>query len=307
MNAPRENIPLGAEWINNVGVNGEGTSEDNIIINKSITSYDLDKTAKQKLDLSILSYFNLGANYQSTTSINYTNLTIYTVKDLSKTNLRSGQLILYEAIKADSISIKINKDIDAELKLKLDEKLKDLNIQSGNNFKDGITVSGEKLFLAYRVFELGKTKVKSKSVKIKDTSGGGGLREVKLMNYEVTLNYANLQKCAFPSQPFQYNEERFKSCEESTPIDVVIKNFNNTNINGMPLLKETGIQNNTYKSLIFTQRQNNKLITDYVEITLMIKDPNPPFFLYTDSKSKVLIKNLETPLKMLENPTAPGW
>lgn len=32
LNAPRENIPLGAEWINNVGVNGEGTSEDNIII-----------------------------------------------------------------------------------------------------------------------------------------------------------------------------------------------------------------------------------------------------------------------------------
>ena len=204
LNVPRENIPLGAEWINNVGPNGEAASEDNITINKSVSSYELDKTTKQRFDLSVLSYFNLGTDYLSATSISYKNLGIHTVKDVSKTNIRSGQLILYEAIRADSISFKINRNIDAELKLKLDQRFKDLNVQSGSNFKDGIVFSGEKMFLAYRVFELGKTKVVSNSAKIKDTNDGGGLKEVKLMNYEITFNDRNLHVCAFPDKPMQY-------------------------------------------------------------------------------------------------------
>jgi hypothetical protein len=304
---PRENIPLGAEWVNGIGVNGIGVPETNITINRSINSFEIDKIFKQSVDLSILSYFNLDGSYLANTTINYTNLTIYTVKDFSATNLNSGQLIIYECIKADSIYFKVNKAIDASLKLKLDEKVKDLKLQTNTNFNNGVTFSGNKLFLAFRVFELGKTKVTSKSTKIKDTKDGGGLREVKLMNYQITFNDYNLQKCVFPNTPLQYNETRWTNCEKTTPIDVVIYNFNRTNISGQPLVENTSMLNSTYKSLYFSQRQNNKLTTDFIEMTFMIKDPKPLFFFYMDPKSKVVIKRMETTMKMFKNPSAPGW
>ena len=199
LNIPREDIPLGAEWINGVGPNGLGTSDDNITINRSIKSDEIDMSFKQSIDLSILSYFNLGADYFSTTSIDYTNLTIYTVKDFSKINLRNGQFVIYECIKADSIFLKVNKDINGALKLKLDEKLKDLKLTSSSNFKKGVTFSGKQLFLAYRVFELGKTKVSEKSKAIK----GAGMTdqqiiETKLQDYNLNFNYDNILNCVYP-------------------------------------------------------------------------------------------------------------
>jgi len=304
---PRETIPLGAEWVNGVGVNGSGVPESNITINRSLNSIEIDKTFKEGLDLSILSYFGLDGSYFANSTINYSNLTIYTVSDFSKTNLNSGQLIIYECIKADSIYFKVNKTIDASLKLKLDEKIKDLKLQSNTNFKNGVTFSGGKLFLAFRVFELGKTKVVSKSSKIKDTRDDGVLREVKLMNYQITFNDNNLQKCVFPNKILQYDETRWSSCEKSTPIDVVIYNFNKTNISGKPHIEKTTIYNSTYKSLYFTQRQNNKLVTDYIEMTFMIKDPKLLFFFFINSKSKVVVKRMETTMKIFKNPKAPGW
>lgn len=304
---PRETIPLGAEWVNGVGVNGSGVPESNITVNRSINSIEIDKTFKEGLDLSILSYFGLDGSYVANTTINYSNLTIYTVSDFSKTNISSGQLIVYECIKADSIYFKVNKEIGASIKLKLDEKIKDLKLKSITDFKNGVTFSGGKLFLAFRIFELGKTKVTSKSSKIKDTKDGGGLREVKLMNYQITFNDYNLQKCVFPNKPLEYDETKWLTCEKSTPIDVVIYNFNKTNISGKPHIDKTTIFNSTYNSLYFTQRQNNKLVTDYIEMTFMIKDPKPLFFFYIDSKSKVVVKRMETTMKMFKNPKAPGW
>lgn len=303
---PREKIPIGAEWINGVGVNGAGVSDENITINKSLNSIELDKDFKQGIDLAILSFFNLDATYLTNTTINYKNLTIYTVSDISKTNLNTGQLIIYECIKADSIYFKVNKGLDAGLKLKLDEKINELQLTGKTDFNKGVNFSGNKLFLAFRVFELGKTKVTSKTSKIKDTKDGGGLREVKLLNYQVTFNDNALNQCVIPNQ-IPIDKARFTNCSQSTPIDVVIYNFNKTNISGEPFIKKTDIYNNTYKSLYFSQRSNNVLTTDYIEITYVIKNSNPMLFFYMDDKSKVVVKRMETTLKMFKNPNAPGW
>lgn len=304
---PRETIPLGAEWVDGVGVNGISVPETNIAVYRSISSFEIDNSFKKSIDLAILNYFNLDGSYLTNTTINYKNLTIYTVRDFSSTNLNSGQLIINECIKADSIYFKINKKIDSNIKIKLDKKVKDLKLQTNTNFNNGVTFSGNKLFLAFRVFELGKTKVTSISSKIKDTKDGSGLREVKLMNYQVTFNDYNLKKCVFPNTPLEYNASRWSNCERTTPIDVVIYNFNRTNISGQPFIKNTNILNSTYKSLYFSQRQSNKLITDFIQITFIIKDPNPLFFFFMDTKSKVLIKRMETTMIVFKNPKAPGW
>jgi hypothetical protein len=303
---PRETIPLGAEWINGVGVNGTGVPETNITTNRSLSSIELEKSLKQDVDLSILNYFNLGASYLPNTTISYKNLTIYTVSDISKTSINTGQLIVYECIKADSIFLKVNKELKADVKLKFDKKIKDLQINSKTDLNNGVTFSGNKLFLAFRVFELGKTTVTSKTSKIKDTKGGGGLREVKLLNYQIAFNDNALHQCVIPNQ-IPIDQSRFSNCSQTTPIDVIIYNFNKTNINGEPFVERTSIYNNTYKSVYFSQRSNNLLTTDVIEMTYMIKNSNPMLFFYMDGNSKVVVKRMETTLKMFKNPTAPGW
>src|SRR5690554_1684569 len=125
---PRADINIGAEWNNGIGTNGNGVSSDNLIISQSINSYDLDKSFKQNLELSIFNFLNLGAGYSNSVTISFDKLNIYTVKDFSKTNVRSGQSILYEGIKADSIFIKINTNIDNEIKADITKKLKTVNI-----------------------------------------------------------------------------------------------------------------------------------------------------------------------------------
>jgi len=303
---PRNTIPLGAEWINGIGVNGDGVSEANIIVNKSLTSLQIDKEFKQGLDLSILNYFNLDASYLNNTTIYYNNLTIYTVKDISKIDISTGQLVVYECIRADSITFKVNKTIDGKLNLKLDEKVKDLKITGKTNYNNGVKFSGEKLFLAYRVFELGKTKVVSKTAKIKDTQDGGGLREVNLLQYQIKFNDHNLYTCINPSK-IPIDPSIFAICSEKVPIEVIIYDFNNTVISGKPFTDKTSINNNTYKSWYFTKRKNNILVTDFIEIRYIIKNSSPMLFFYMDSKSKVIIKRMETNLKMFKNPEAPGW
>jgi hypothetical protein len=303
---PREKIPIGAEWINGIGVNGTGVSDDNITINRSLNLVELDKDFKQGIDLAVLGYLNLDATFLASTTIHYKNLTIYTLSDISKTSLNTGQLMIYESIKADSIYFKVNKELDAGLKLKLNEKIKELQVNGKIDLNKGVNLSGSKLFLAFRVFELGKTKVISKTSKIKDPKDGSGLREVKLLNYQMTFNDNALKQCVIPNQ-IPIDKSRFINCSLSTPIDVVIYNFNRTNISGKPLIKETDVYNNSYKSLYFSQRSNSILVTDYIEITYVIENSNPMLFFYMDGQSKVVVKRMETILKMFKNPKAPGW
>jgi|GEM_PF-4769271 len=303
---PRGIMPIGAEWINDVGVNGPGVPESNITVNPSLSSLDMASSFKQDVDLAILNFFNLDGSYLANSTIRYKNLKIYTVNDISKSNLNTGQLILYEAIKADSIYVKIDKEIDANAKLKIDQKLKNLQLSTGTDLSKGMTISGDKLFLAYRVFEVGKTKTKSKKAKIKDTKDGGGLREVNLMNYQITFNDNNLRKCVNP-KVVPIDPSVFADCSERIPIDVIIYNFNQTNINGKPFVKKWDIYNNTSKSLYISQRQNNKLITDFIQIVYIINDSPTMLFFHMDKNSKVTVNRMETPLKIFKNPKAAGW
>jgi hypothetical protein len=60
---PRENIPLGAEWVIGIGINGNNFPETNISISRAINSYEIEKTVKQSIDISTLSFFNLDGTY----------------------------------------------------------------------------------------------------------------------------------------------------------------------------------------------------------------------------------------------------
>ncbi|MDN3586972.1 hypothetical protein QWY86_09855 [Pedobacter aquatilis] len=228
---------------------------------------------------------------------------IYTVNDLSKTNIRSVQNILYEYISADSIMIIYDKSVKASLDFELKKRLIDYKTNTQTAQSQKITVSGNNLAFGYRVFELGKTKIIEKRGKIKDTKGGGGLKELKVLKYNFAFNDYELAQCIGKTVPI--NDEKLKACGLSAPVDLSIRNFSNTDATGKPLSKELKIRPDTFQELRFSYKSENKLISDNIKISYSYNPKS--FFLYMSDNSKVEIRSTLTPLKILNSPTAAGW
>tara|TARA_R110002051_G_scaffold294233_3_gene359451 strand:- start:478 stop:1491 length:1014 start_codon:yes stop_codon:yes gene_type:complete len=310
MDLPRQNIKLGAEWIDGVGTNGPGASPENIIVNKSISNYELDNKFKQSLNLAILNFLNLDANYEKSTTIVFKNLNIYTINDFSNLPIRSNQSILYEAIKADSIYIKIANNIDANLEIKIAEKLKEADANLNGNFKDGINITGDKLFLAYRIFTLGKTNNKKFVKKIGSTNGG--FNEVKVKNYSLAINNSKIKGCLFDNKNIANETDKtiINNCLENKAIYLQIKNFSDIGINGKPLIIEKEIYNSKRTAFTLSKRGNSSLFIDYIEVDYAL-DVDPKYgisiFMVVNPVSKISLTRTETKLKIVKNPLASGW
>ena len=305
---PRDYVPIGAEWINQVGVNGEGVPDSNITAVKSINTLSIDKTTKMSLDLAILKLFNLDADYLKTSVINYKNLRIFTVKDFSKTNMQSGQLILYEGLKADSISLTLTKALEGNVKLQFDEKLKELKITDTSKFKNTITLNGDHLYLAYRIFELSSTKVTRKEKDIVNTNGGV-VKELNFMDYTFRFYTAKYEECIKSNLDINkaIRDDYKDLCNKNYPIALEIQNFKNTNIDGTPLNETRQIYNLKKQNIFFTKRANSKIISDFIEVYFMRSPTNPAYFFIMENGSKISVTRTETKLKMFKKPSAPGW
>lgn len=309
MNLPRQNVSLGAEWINEVGPNGQGATTENIIANQSISEYQLDKTIKTNLNLAFLKYLGLSGNYSQSSQVLFKDLKIYTIKDISNLSISSGQSILYEAIKADSIFIKIDKDLDGEVKVKLVENIKEIDVNFNGNIENGVTIKGDKLFLAYRVFTLGNTKIKKYNQRF--GTPNGGINEIDIKDYRITINNSRINDCIFKDKNIfnETNPTIINRCLEEL-IYLEIKNFSNIGINGEPLSLEKEIHNARRTKLNFSKRLNNTLISDYIEVDYIL-DIDPKYgiskYMVVNSVSKVSLTKTETKLKIMRNPQALGW
>jgi hypothetical protein len=310
LNIPRENISLGAEWINGVGANGNGVLPSNIIKSKSLNIFNSNKDFKQQIDLGILNFLGLSGDYLKNATITYKGLNIYTVADLAKTDIRSGQSILYEGIKADSINVKLNENIDASLKALIDEKIK-IGIET--DYNKGVSFSGDNLFLAYRVFEIGNLKIKTKEASFKKSISSIRTHRAKIMDYEITLDVRALEKCSIKlsSSTNQYGNSYLVShlleCEKYVPIQGQIKNYSDIDFSGIPLTKTFETLNNKIISQQFGKRLNDKLISDNIEISTNIYYNDKKFYLQVSNETKVTLRRITTKLKILNNTNAPGW
>jgi hypothetical protein len=303
LNIARRDVPLGAQWIDGVGPDGDGTTSDNIRFTESVDYLNVDNAIKASITLSIIKYLGIRGDYASKIKIQCKNLKIYTVHDISKTSIRTGQYMLYEYITGDSISVVYDKSIKASVELELKQKFSDYKMNASTDQSQKGTFSGRNLALGYRVFEFGKTKVVEKKVKIKDTKDGGGLKELKILNYTFSFNDFQLSKCLGKSIPI--DENKLKECGQSNPVALSIRNFSNTDASGKPLSKELKIIPDTYQEFRFSYKSNNNLISDNIKVTYAYKPRS--FFLYMSDNSKVELRTTETPLKMLTNPLAAGW
>lgn len=305
---PRGNMPLGAEWINKVGPHGAGTAADNISISSSLSNFVMDQSFKEKLDLAIINYLDIGSEYKSDLSISYKNLSIYTVTDLTKITIRNGQYILYEAIRADSIVISLQKEVGADVRMKLNDKVKNLKITSSTDLSKGVSFSGEELFMAYRVFKLGSTKISKKEKVLSGPSmWQSSIVETKVQDYFLSFNHASLLECMYPAGATKTNDKLLE-CSKQFLVQVAVKNYRSQNMQGQPLAKNFAIMSSSKTTFVMSNRLKNKIVSDNFEIYYYMQPAAIMGQMALDKEnSKVRIIRASTKIKMLRNPKAPGW
>lgn len=189
LSVPRGNAPLGAEWIHGVGPNGRGTDASNIEVDQSVSTAVFTRELKQDLDASLLDYLEIRQNASSVRSVEYEDLMVYRVKDVASLSLVSGQSVLYEYLKAGSISIQFSGQLGAEVEANLGERAGNLEIDASAGGGTSVKMSGENMILAYRVLELGKPQFERRSAKFKASNE---LPRAKVFGYDVTVNGASL-------------------------------------------------------------------------------------------------------------------
>lgn len=296
---PRENISIGAEWHNNIGSNGLGLGDEDLMVRKSLNNFNLNKEFKNNLDIAVFKFLNLNLGLQKDIKIEYDSIKIYTPIDFTKINIRSGQDVIYEGIKAARILIKVENNSNNKLIADLNEKLGDLKLSYNFDPKKGITLSGDNLFLAYRVLTLGNTRIERITRPIPNpqikTPSSISIK-LKILNYEIEFNHKEYSKCVDLK-----NKDR---CSNEN-INVVIYNYESSDMNGDILTKEFIIKPEEEAKYRLFERKDSEIISDSFTIFFNVITFGDYFQL--DKHSTVTINRSITTFKTKKNVSAPGW
>lgn len=312
LTVPRESVPVGAEWINGVGPNGSGVGQENVSVTRSLSEATFDRVFKQGLDLGILNYFQLTQNADSVSHIKYNDLTIHTVTDVTKVNLVSGQAILYEYLKAGKISITTTKGLGATLKAKLNQWVEGLTVDVSASGGETVTMSGDNLILAFRVFQIGKSKSKKDYARVKLQKDSPYPRPVDVLDYQVSINpqnFVNGIKSVGGTVNPGFSMEDWETCSKSYPFKVTLTNTAKIDMAGQVFRKTFELENGVVKRYSMTNRLSGGMVTDLVTVAFGYEFPRGGVMFLSEvlRESKVTVERITTPLAMMPSPRAPGW
>jgi hypothetical protein len=183
-----------------------------------------------------------------------------------------------------------------------------MKITSSTDLKKGVAFSGEELFLAYRIFKLGKTKTSKKEKKL---SGPGmfesSIVEAKVQDYFFSFNHQKLLECMHPGNAPK-NNDKLLECSKQYLVSLDVKNFKSQNFLGQALGDRFNIMNSSRTTFMFSNRVKNKIVSDNIEIFYYLTPTIIVGSLTLDKdNSKIKIIRATTKMKMLKNPKAAGW
>ena len=168
LQTPKDNLPIGAEWIPGYGPNGDGTP-DNVTISKGFASSSIKSQTRNQIGASLGAVLGISLDINKIKNVELEGIEIHRVADLSKLPLKAGQQVIFEGIKAKRVTITVDKGADAGLSASttVDGIAAVGKVDVGNSSK--ITLNGVDLFLAYQVASFNNPTTASKTL-----SHGGG-------------------------------------------------------------------------------------------------------------------------------------
>ncbi|WP_420137478.1 hypothetical protein [Sphingomonas sp.] len=158
LTVPRSTLPIGARWIPNVGPSGSGAT-NNVTIARGSDSTRIDATTRRNLSLSLANLLGLGASSLDHTDVELSGVEIYRVDDLTKLNIRPGEQVLYEGIKAKSIKLRLNQVAADQVSANAAVHKIPVSLGGSSGSERAVTIDGSDLFIAYKVVEIGAPKM----------------------------------------------------------------------------------------------------------------------------------------------------
>lgn len=161
LSKPRENINIGAEWIEKFGPSTDNFLNTNLIESNSFLNYEVQSDNSFDADLKgeMLSYFGVGGklNFKKNYTLILDSIAIIRVGDLKHLNLSTGKTYIWEGIKVKAITLIGSKEAIDTLNFNINNTNKKIEIlasQSSSNIKK-VKIKGLNLFCAFRLIRIG--------------------------------------------------------------------------------------------------------------------------------------------------------
>lgn len=218
---PRENVPVGALWVQGYGPYGEGAAPDNLITLRSLSGYSLSGDLQLALSFGLASVLDLDPAYRKRISAKFSDLSIVRVKDVSKLAGPADEPRIYEAVRAGSITITAEKALGIDLKA----TAKSQNLIVLGNGDPGqaqtITIDGKDLFLAFRVVVPGPARKRPETVPIRIVKGEA---IAAVQGHRVTFDTRGLERCLCNAS----SPEGVASCRRKEEVPVLLSRDDST-------------------------------------------------------------------------------
>lgn len=226
---------------------------------------------------------------------------VLSVKDLKFYS--QGQQILYEGLKADTIVVTYNSDLDATIKASLEKENLPYKAGITGDDKSTIKISGSNLFLAYRVIRLGGA---APSSTVQKFSMGSSNSKIKVGSYEFTFPISSIQDC-----------QCTQVCKST--ISVNVRNYSAIDWQGKPYEVNIPIdvwQTNPANPVkLSSSGESGQLVTDFAEVNIdnvvvefggEVRRMSSPKVCGT-VKGNIRLTSARFAVQSVLNPSAPGW
>jgi hypothetical protein len=295
MNLPRTDVEIGAPWTQGIGPvkRSSGIAR---VQSRSLKSSEIESA--QTFDASVAASVLRTLNISSSGSISQKEkmklkgLSIVTVGDAASLSSIAGNAYLWEAVRADDFSLTVSKADAANVRAKVKD-LTDASAvrgESAGTDSEEITVSGSKLFVAYRVVSISQPTLQN----VDETTISNPSATVDL-GKEYQLNFA-LSK---PSQ---------KLFDKNCAVRIDIVSFLQLTPDSKPTVRSDQIKCGTGSDLSFpigSVSGSQRATIDSLRMNdfkVWPRDEKTANFI-----GRLVVERRTMSLETLKKPDAPGW
>lgn len=188
LSLPRECVPVGSSWSNEIGPIPSSCKNIKASVNRSVSNFSLSKEISSKINFSIYNFIRLNGMVDSNVSVSFSGLEIVTADDETLYSSTDSSII-YEAIRVESILIKSN---DSKSIIISDDALLQRKLKVETDYlSDGtVKISGLNLFVAFRVINFDKPKITVKKLKVNAFD-----KNMQIDDYKFSPDFKNVMSC----------------------------------------------------------------------------------------------------------------
>ena len=310
LTVPRDDIPIGAIWMDGVGPDGPGQPETNRVRAQSVASLDSNQTLSAGVEGAIARYLKLTGSGSEKVHINLTGLTIERVKSLAEVQFGSGQALLYEGLRAGRITLTYKSTLEASIKAAVAEKNLPITASVGGNSENTLVLDGSGLFIGYRVVRLVPEGVDREKEQVEDG-------KVRLDPYEIEVDTKPMSNCYCGTGA---DGAAYNLCSHEAPSVASVVNYSRfTGTGGQSYAEKfqvRGAMSGATRVSLGTTMSDTSVSADTLNFWLvyapMVQDGAKHGLgklcsIFLDDQSYVELVRSRFRIQGVPNPAAPGW